>query len=547
MAATELADAASLAALVVTSFTHKRDDADEVTNAEDDSPAQLYHGQGTATFASGNVYSGPFVNGYMTGSNGTYTWSDGVKYSGDFLKNKIVGSGVYEWTNGCKYEGQVENSLRHGKGIFVCETSSSRYEGDWQKGIVHGHGKLLYDGGSYYEGEWRDGMKHGKGVMMYASGSVYDGQWESNLKSGRGTMRWADCTYEGEWKNGLPNGHGTHVWSLRGKAQAHQFPMRNKYIGHWLDGKRDGYGVFQYASGALYEGEWKDDMKHGHGKYVSEHGRYYIGSFQNDRPVGTMPKYQNDCPYVFPLPSPAASPEDELKDINNVILRYIVSLRQIYTYYATLGRTTAELDDSGALTRHQLLRFLRDCELTHKDITVAAMDRAYAVTYKQDPVFQDRYERPHDPHARFILFDFLTYLLRIAHLLYEGEQDLKVHDKGIAGEIAQLIKYDVLEKARTFPEENEGSTSAAAKTWKLQLLYDLEKEIGERLYNLYADLSNKRYECGATASYRDVLLMLQDYGLLSQTSLTVDRVLNVFVSTTPPIFSSGDYNLEHEL
>jgi hypothetical protein len=33
----------------------------------------------------------------------------------------------------------------------------------------------------------------------------------------------------------------------------------------WLNGKRDGKGICQYAH-SVYEGEWKQNLKHGYGK-----------------------------------------------------------------------------------------------------------------------------------------------------------------------------------------------------------------------------------------------------------------------------------------
>jgi hypothetical protein len=40
-----------------------------------------------------------------------------------------------------------------------------------------------------------------------------------------------------------------------------QYPLNNEYVGEWANGKRNGYGVYQYASGAVYKGEWVDNMK----------------------------------------------------------------------------------------------------------------------------------------------------------------------------------------------------------------------------------------------------------------------------------------------
>jgi hypothetical protein len=87
--------------------------------------------------------------------------------------------------------------------------------------------------------------------------------------------------------------------------------MQNRYEGEWVQGKRCGYGIFQYASGARYEGEWKDNNKvssfffliaskltsfnvqHGIGYYLSENGRKYFGEFRNDRALAEWPKFQN--------------------------------------------------------------------------------------------------------------------------------------------------------------------------------------------------------------------------------------------------------------
>ena len=47
-----------------------------------------------------------------------------------------------------------------------------------------------------------------------------------------------------------------------------QYPLRNHYDGDFVDGERHGFGVFYYASGAMYEGEWKHNMKNGNGKFT---------------------------------------------------------------------------------------------------------------------------------------------------------------------------------------------------------------------------------------------------------------------------------------
>lgn len=49
-----------------------------------------------------------------------------------------------------------------------------------------------------------------------------------------------------------------HIW-LESKGEGKY--IRNRYEGSWVNGVRDGYGVFYYANGSKYEGYWKDNMK----------------------------------------------------------------------------------------------------------------------------------------------------------------------------------------------------------------------------------------------------------------------------------------------
>ena len=61
--------------------------------------------------------------------------------------------------------------------------------------------------------------------------------------------------------------------------------MRNRYVGQWKNGARNGYGVFFYSNGARYEGEWKNNLKNGFGIMLYEEGKKYIGRFEEDRLV----------------------------------------------------------------------------------------------------------------------------------------------------------------------------------------------------------------------------------------------------------------------
>jgi len=40
------------------------------------------------------------------------------------------------------------------------------------------------------------------------------------------------------------------------------------YDGDWIEGQRNGYGVYIYANGDKYLGMWKEDRRHGQGEYI---------------------------------------------------------------------------------------------------------------------------------------------------------------------------------------------------------------------------------------------------------------------------------------
>ena len=56
----------------------------------------------------------------------------------------------------------------------------------------------------------------------------------------------------------------------------------DSYIGTLVDGKRSGYGIYEYVSGNRYEGDWKDGKRHGNGTLQFKNGGVYAGKWQDD-------------------------------------------------------------------------------------------------------------------------------------------------------------------------------------------------------------------------------------------------------------------------
>ena len=57
----------------------------------------------------------------------------------------------------------------------------------------------------------------------------------------------------------------------------------NRYVGQFKDGKRHGYGSYQFASGDRYEGEYKDGRRDGYGSYQFKKGDRYVGYFHKGK------------------------------------------------------------------------------------------------------------------------------------------------------------------------------------------------------------------------------------------------------------------------
>ncbi|XP_077881173.1 MORN repeat-containing protein 1 isoform X7 [Ictidomys tridecemlineatus] len=188
---------------------------------------------------------------------------------------------------------------RNGYGVYVFPNSFFRYEGEWKEGKIHGHGKLLFNDGSYYEGEFADGEITGLGCRYWAwSGNTYSGHFILGEPQGHGVMKYkAGGHYEGELSRGLRAGQG---FLVDGEGQEYEgsfhdnrrhgrgqmlFKNGDKYEGDWVQDRRQGHGVLHCADGSTYEGQWHSDVFSGLGSLAHYSGVTYCGLWINGHPV----------------------------------------------------------------------------------------------------------------------------------------------------------------------------------------------------------------------------------------------------------------------
>jgi hypothetical protein len=224
------------------------------------------HGKGTMNYASGDKYTGIWVNGNRTGQ------------------------GVYTHADGNRYEGQFKDSKKHGKGTLIwaprANGSSSKYVGDWIDGNMTGYGVYTFANGDRYElryspitrqgllnhwmsnyysfyaireqslGRWKDDNKHGKGTMDYASGDKYTGAWVNDNMTGQGVYTFAsgnryELKYSQITRLSLLNHWMSKNYSF--------YAIKEQLLGQWKDGNYHGQGKMTYENGTVREGMWSND------------------------------------------------------------------------------------------------------------------------------------------------------------------------------------------------------------------------------------------------------------------------------------------------
>ncbi len=119
-----------------------------------------------------------------------------------------------------------------------------------------GYGQYVWKNGSSYWGEFRDGLKHGFGKWRKnreGPGNAYEGQYYKDKKQGFGIFKWASGNlYRGQYKNDERDGFGEMRWT-----------DGSVYIGQWCRGIQHGYGHMYFADGTTKEGIFDNNIYKG--------------------------------------------------------------------------------------------------------------------------------------------------------------------------------------------------------------------------------------------------------------------------------------------
>jgi hypothetical protein len=102
----------------------------------------------------GNRYEGEMKDGKEHGK-GTMDYASGDRYTGIWVNGNRTGQGVYNFASSNRYEGQFKDNKKHGKGTLVwgpnSQSPGDKYVGDWIDGNMTGYGVYTSDDGDRYE------------------------------------------------------------------------------------------------------------------------------------------------------------------------------------------------------------------------------------------------------------------------------------------------------------------------------------------------------------------------------------------------------------
>ena len=106
-----------------------------------------------------------------------------------------------------------------------------------------------------------------KGDISYNTNKIEIKEYENGNK------------YIGQFVNGKREGYGIRYFSKGGK-----------YDGHWKNGLAEGKGIEYYQNGDRFEGDYHEDEEHGQGVYYFKNGDRIMGDYINGNKVGTHVK-----------------------------------------------------------------------------------------------------------------------------------------------------------------------------------------------------------------------------------------------------------------
>ena len=241
------------------------------------------------------TYDGALLGDLFSGE-GSFRFLSGESYVGTWEDSYMSGNGTVSFPRVGEYSGEMQSSMREGYGVFTWNTGES-YAGNWENDEMSGTGTYIFSDGSSLTGVFQHN-KPISGIIEYVievdddtpdtAISSFEYTFSDEVKTIKFTTK-AGLVYEGDLSGLYGSGKATITYT-----------SGNTYSGQVLEGLRDGSGKYTWKddSGktiAYYDGNWSSDHMNGSGEYhyTSSEYPYLSGSFENDVPSGTLVYYKS--------------------------------------------------------------------------------------------------------------------------------------------------------------------------------------------------------------------------------------------------------------
>ena len=262
----------------------------------------VYDGEGTLNLEDGGKLSGNFKNGKAFGKC-TLTDKDGkVIYVGSFVDNIYNGTGRLFFDNGGYAEGRfvdgeptgIFNEYNADKKLIYCGEWSDMhrsgrgieyrdgekvYEGDFEKSLYSGDGKLFENGKLVYTGTFSEGSKNGFGVEFKDDKMVYQGMWANGSYCGCGIIyENGSAKFVGEFSDGKKNGR---INEISNTIITRKCLYKDDELIYMCEYSDDG--------SLLYYGNIKDNQRNGMGcSFIPYCEKQFEGIFKDNEPFKPM-------------------------------------------------------------------------------------------------------------------------------------------------------------------------------------------------------------------------------------------------------------------
>jgi hypothetical protein len=77
-------------------------------------------------------------------------------------------------------------------------------------------------------------------------------------------------------------------------------------------------------------------------------------------------------------------------------------------------------------------------------LIIAQLDRSYAIAFKDEPLFAQIFDNPHNEKQEFIFYDLLEFFVLISHTILSTQINLSIHEQGLSACFSYLIKTHIL-------------------------------------------------------------------------------------------------------